>query len=238
MPTKKPAPLPESLRYLRPFANALAKLRPENLNEDVDASRLESALRTRVRGMDEAAADAELAKDRDLLTRWLQDKPDHPAHWIRGFLLSPVLATRITQPAEPPRLGPEMVFEPPDGWKVKAVPFQLALKAGKVVGSITTLEDEFSFEHSQREREQTATRPHPHGMQTANEISDISRGGCSGKKFVFRNISTPVPLKQVDYLLRVPGGFVWVQLMTAAGADFDESPLESKLHTLRLSASA
>ena len=29
MPTKKPTPLPDSLRYLQPFANALAKL-PRN----------------------------------------------------------------------------------------------------------------------------------------------------------------------------------------------------------------
>jgi hypothetical protein len=89
MPTKTPTHLPEPLRYLQPFANALSKLSPEDLNEDVDASRLEAALRKRVRGMDEEGADAELAKDRKLLERWLEGKPNHPAHWIRGFLLSP-----------------------------------------------------------------------------------------------------------------------------------------------------
>src|SRR5947199_9865976 len=107
MPTKNLAPLPEPLRYLQPFVHALAKLPPEDLSEDVDASRLEGALRKRMRGLDEEAADAELAKDRDLLERWLEDKPDHPAHWIRGFLLSADLATHLTQPAQPPARGPE-----------------------------------------------------------------------------------------------------------------------------------
>src|SRR6266540_5805515 len=117
MPTKKPAALPETLRYLQPFANALAKLAPEDLNEDVDASALESALRKRVRGLDEEAADAELAKDRAVLERWLKAKPDHPAHWILGFLLSPDIAMHLTHPAEPPPRGPQMDFEAPSGWK-------------------------------------------------------------------------------------------------------------------------
>lgn len=227
--------MPEALRYLQPFANALAELPPEDLKEDVDASRLEVALRRRVRGLDEEAAEAELANDRDLLKHWLEDKPDHPAHWIRGFLLSPDLATHVTQPPEPPPRGPEMVFEAPNGWKVKTVPFRLDLKAGKVIGLIMPI-DESPLEGSQREREQTAKLRQP-GQQTANEICDVSLDGCSGKKYVFRMI-TPAPWKQVDYLLRVPGGCVWIQLSTMTGADFDESPLESKLHTLRLSASA
>jgi hypothetical protein len=235
MPTKKPAPLPEPLRYLQPFANALAKLPPEDLNEDVDASRLEAALRKRIRDLDLEAAEAQLEEDRELLERWLADKPDHPAHWILGFILSPTLATDLTQPPEPPPRGPEMRFETPDGWKVKSVPFRLDLKAGKVTGSIMAI-DQSGFDGSLREREQTAKLRQP-GQETANEISDVSLDGCSGKKYVFRMIK-PAPWKQVDYLLRVPGGCVWIRLSTMTGADFDESPLEAKLHTLRLSASA
>lgn len=128
-----------------------------------------------------------------------------------------------------------MLFDAPNGWRVKTVPFALDLKAGKVVGSIMAI-DEFSFEASQREREQTTKLRQP-GQQAANEISDVSLDECRGKKYVFRMIA-PAPWKQVDYLLRVPGGCVWIRLSTMTGADFDESPLESKLHTLRLSASA
>jgi len=242
MPTKKPAPLPEPLRYLQPFANALAKLAPEDLNEDVDASRLDAALRKRVRGLDDEAAEGELAKDRDLLERWLTDKPDHPAHWIRGFLLSEDLAAHLTQPAEPPPRGPEMFFEAPSGWKVKKVPFRLDLKAGKVIGSIMAI-DEFTFNHLQWQREQTiAPMPAMDGfpqpvVEGTFDVSEISFEECRGRKYLSR-MTSPAPWKQVDYVLRVPGGFVSIGLGTTTGADFNESPLESKLHTLRLSASA
>ncbi|MDB5328303.1 MAG: hypothetical protein JWM57_3872 [Phycisphaerales bacterium] len=243
MPTKKPAQLPETLRYLQPFANALAKLPPEDLNEDVDTSRLDAALRKRVRGVDEEAADAELAKDRDLLERWLTDKPDHPAHWIRGFLLSPELATHLTQPAEAPPRGPEMFFEAPAGWKVKTVPFRLDLKAGKVIGSIMAI-DELTFAHLRWQREQAMKTPvsamegfpQPK-IEGTFDVSEVSYEQCSGKKYLSR-MTSPAPWKQVDYILRAPGGFVSIGLGTVTGVDFDESPLESRLHTLRLSASA
>jgi hypothetical protein len=128
---KKLASLPESLRYLQPFANLLAKLPREDLNEDLDASRLESALRKRVRGLDEQAAEALLTKDRDILDGWLKTEPDHPAHWILGYLLCPDLAAGLTAPPEPPPRGPEMAFEAPKGWKVKAVPFGWISRRGK-----------------------------------------------------------------------------------------------------------
>jgi hypothetical protein len=236
MPTRNPAPLPEPLRYLQPFANALAKLPPEEINEDVDASRLDAALRKRIHGMDEGAADAQLSEDRDLLERWLQDKPSHPAHWIRGFLLSADLAAHLTQPPEPPLRGPEMVFEAPEGWKMKRVPFRLDLKAGKVIGSIMSI-DEFSFEHIQHEREQTLKLNHPDQRPLTWTIRDIVAGDCQGRKFVCI-MAGSIPWKQVDYVLRVPGGFVSIRLGTMTGADFDESPFEAQLYTLRLSASA
>ena len=235
MPMKKPDPLPERLRYLQPFANALAKLPPEDLNEDVDTARLDSALRRRVRGLDEETAEAELAKDRGLLARWLKDKPDHPAHWILGFLLSPDLATHLTQPAESPPRGPEMLFEAPNGWKVRKVPFRLDLKAGKVIGSIMAI-DEFTFDLLQQQREQAARVRLPN-VSVTTDVSEVSFDRCSGKKYLHRT-TAPAPWKQVDYVLRVPGGFVSIGLGTLTGADFDEGPLESRLHTLRLSASA
>jgi len=232
MPTKKPALLPERLRYLQPFANALAKLPPDQLNEDVDASRLESTLRKRVRGLDEGAAEAELAKDRDALERWLRDKPDHPAHWIRGFLLSPDLAAHLTQPAESPPRGPEMGFAAPDGWKVKVVPFRLDLKRGKLIGTIMAI-DEFSFDLMQRQQEHWAAPP---GLEATREVQAVRHGEVFGKKYVYRQVA-PVPWKRVDYVLRVPGGFVSAML-DALGSDFDEAPFDDKLHTVRLSASA
>jgi hypothetical protein len=232
MPMKRFAPLPEALRYLQPFANALAKLPPDALNEDVDASRLESALRKRVRGLDEDAAAAPLDKDRDALERWLEDKPDHPAHWIRGFLLSPDLATHLTHQPKPPPRGPAMSFVAPEGWKVKVVPFRLDLKHGKLVGTITAI-DELSFGLLERQHEDTVAPP---GLKVAREVREVRCGEVSGKKFVYRQ-TVPVPWKRVEYVLSVPGGFVSATL-DALGADFDGSSFDAKLHTLGLTASA
>ena len=179
MSAKKPARLPEPLRYLQPFVNSLAKLPPEDLNEDVDPTRLESALRNRLRGLDEEAADAELAKDRGLLERWLRTQADHPAHWVFGFLLSPDLVTHLTQPAPPTPRGPEMTLESPRGWKVKKVPFRLDLKADKVVGSIMAIDDD-TFQMLQYQFEETAKLRHPEREETT-EISAVAFGECQGK---------------------------------------------------------
>jgi hypothetical protein len=233
MPKKKHVPLPESLRYLQPFANALAKLGPDGLNEDVDASRLQAALRKRIRNMDLEAAESQLDGDRELLAGWLEDKPDHPAHWMLGFILSPTLAFDLMQPAVPPLRGPGMLFEAPKGWKVKPVPFRLDLKAGKVIGSIMAI-DESTFKHLQWQQEQAAKVRQP-GIEATDEVSDVSFDQCTGKKYLYRQ-TAPAPWKQVDYVLHVPGGFVSIGLGTVTGAEFDESPLESKLHTLRFVA--
>lgn len=231
MPTKKPVPLPESLRYLQAFANKLARLPPEKLNEDVDSSPLDSALRKRVRDMDEVAADAQLAEDRELLAIWLEDKPDHPAHWIHGFLLDPDLATYLTQPPEPPERGPTIGFVAPGGWKVKVVPFGLNLKKEKLIGTITVIE-ELSFDIMQEQQKLWTTSP---DMELTRTILPIQCGLVSGTKCVFRQ-TKPFPWNTVNYLLSVPGGFVSATLC-AGGASLDEGPFDDQLHTLQLTAS-
>lgn len=242
MATKKPAPLPQPLRYLQPFANALAKLPREELNEDVDASPLAAALRKRIRDLDSEAAEAQLAEDRDGLESWLKDKPDHPAHWILGFILSPTLITDLKQPLEPPpRAGPEPVphgpkvdFVPPDGWRVKQLaPYLLQFKKGKLSGTVMAI-DENLFHQTQCDREKEwVVAP---GVEATREIQVAQYGNASGKKYVYRRIA-PDASKRVDYVLSVPGGFA-IAGVESSGADFDEAPFEAQLHTVRLSPSA
>ncbi|MDR3618134.1 MAG: hypothetical protein P4L85_02200 [Paludisphaera borealis] len=235
MPANSPTSLPSPLRYLQSFVRTLAKLPPDQLNEDIDCSRLETALRKRIRGLKLDAAAAELEKDRALLETWLntQEPPTHPASWILGFLSYPDLATQLSRPAEPPPRGPQVTFDAPDDWKVKAEPFGLVFKRGKLIGTIMVI-DESTFETIQLQQESIAVSPH---LQASHETIDIRYGGASGKKYVF-NQATTVPWKRVDYLLNVPVGFVCVTLFDSFGADFDEEPFESRLHTLRLTAPA
>ncbi len=242
MPTKKPTTLPEPLRYLQPFANALAKLLPSRLNADVDPSRLEAALRKRIRGLNLEAAEAQLAEDHDRLERWLEDQPDHPAHWIAAYISSPTLAFDLSQPVEPtprapvepPTRGPKIEFVVPDGWRVKQLaPYLLQLKNGKFTGSVMAI-DEVLFHQSQREREREwVVAP---GVEATREIRVAQYGNVSGKKYVYRRIA-PDPSKRVDYVLSVPGGFAMAGV-EAAGTEFDEALFEAQLHTVQLSASA
>lgn len=216
--------LPESLRYLQPFVNALAKAAPGGLNEDIDPALLEGELRNRLQGLNEVAAEAALANDRELLETWLKASApaDHPAYWVLGYLSSQDLAAHMIRPATPPPRGPVMTFDTPAGWKVKVVPFRLDLKKGKLVGSIGAI-DGFSFETLQRQQEYW-----PPGLPLTRKTLDVRFGDCAGKKYLSKQ-----PFKSVDYLLAVPGGFV-TAFLSARGADFDESQFEAKLHTLRL----
>ncbi len=238
MAKKTHVPLPEPLRYLQPFVRALEKLPPEELNEDIDASRLHSALRKRIRGMDEETAAQELEKDRELLEDWLKNSAltDHPAYWVLGCLLLPDLAAHLTRPSEPPPRGPVISFEPSEGWKVKVVPFRLDLKKGKLLAVVGAI-DEFSFHSSVSGFEFTTSRSssllQPPGWIGSDEAFDVKFGEVTGKKFVSKQIA-PFFDKRVDYFLVVPCGFVNVWL-GSRGVDFDEKLFESKFHTLRLS---
>lgn len=140
------------------------------------------------------------------------------------YLLSPDIVSHLLHPPEPLQ-GPVITFEAPKGWTVKAVPFRLDLKKGKLVGSITA-SDEQSFEVVQRQNEAPF-------MQTRTKVRDVSFGECVGKKYIVVEIGPPV-WKEVKYALRVPGGCVLIWLSRRARGGFDESELEGKFDTLRL----
>ncbi len=241
MSTKKPSLLPSSLSHLQPFVNALAKLPAEELNEDIDASRLDSALRKRQRGLDLEAATLKLDSDREQLRDWLNTQPDHPAHWVLGYLSLPDIAEHLSGPMEPIDPGPTIAFELPAGWRVvRMIPFRLDFKKGKVHASITAL-DELGFESLRHSREQPAVEIKIPGfeqprMEGTRESADVVFGPCRGRKYVNR-MTAPAPWKQVDYLLSVPGGYVSIWLGTMTGAEFDEAAIEVKLHTVGLTAS-
>jgi hypothetical protein len=123
-------------------------------------------------------------------------------------------------------------FHAPDGWKVKVVSSRLDLKKGKLIGTIMAI-DQLSFEFMQRQQEHSVAQP---GLTATVEIQAVRHGDVSGKKCVYREIA-PVPGKRVHYVLSVPGGFVSAML-DSFGAEFDETPFDANLHTLRLSGSA
>lgn len=233
MAARKPKPLPETLRHLRPFANRLAKLSPEDFNEDMDLAPLEAALRRRIRGMDEESAEAALEHDRALLEAFLKEEApeDHPAYAILGALSFSGLASYLGRPPVPPPLGPEITFDAPQGWKVQDAPFKRIVRKGKVFAEITVIE-EGSIPRWKLHFEGVPSIPHLRGGAFLE--ADFSAGPVSGRRYEYKEVRPDFFDKSVDYLLKVPGGFVHVA-MGCFGVDFDEGPIESRLHTLRLS---
>src|SRR5437016_4536295 len=179
----KPTPFPKPLRYLHPFLKTLAKLPLDQLNEDLDPTRLESALRKRLRGLDEDAAETQITKDHKLLKSWLKtfDSRLHPAHWIVGYLsFPPDIAAALTKPPESPLRDRKLTFDPPPGWKVKSFPLQLDLNAGTIVGTIMA-SDESSFDLRVSQYE-TAHATRPPRVQAISVVSKITRGRTTGKR--------------------------------------------------------
>jgi hypothetical protein len=226
---KTQMPLPDDLRYLQPFLRSLEKRSPHELDESVDASGLERALRKRVSGLPVTQAQQRLDADRQALQCWLGAcAPEgHPAHWVLGFLAHPKLARELlkTPVGKPPE--PTIQFEPPAGWHVRAIPFNLNLRKGKLRAFITAI-SEFSFRNLQL----PGTRVFAPGAGRVVE-HDVRFGEVTGKKYL-RLQTAPVQGTQLDYVLAVPGGFASIMLCDMNGREFDELPFESQLQTLRI----
>jgi hypothetical protein len=222
-------PLPDELGYLQPFVNWLGKYSPDGLNEDIDAARLERALRRRVRGLSVLEAQRRLAADREALRSWLESSAPqgHPAQWVLGFLSHPKLAKELLEPAPGRPPEPLIEFEPPAGWRVRVTPFNLNLRKGKPTASITLI-NEFSF----RNLQVPGSQRFPPGEGRVEEQA-MQFGEVKGTKY-WRIQTAPVPSRQMDYVLEVPGGFVNIVLRRADGQEFDEQPFEAQLGTLRL----
>jgi hypothetical protein len=233
MQMKNEQPLPDEIRYLQPFVRWLGKRSADRLNEDVDSSRLEKALRNRIRGLPIAEAQRQLDKDRSTLESWLKSfAPEgHPAHWVLGFLTHPGLARQLLKPRPEKPPEPVIHFEPPEGWNVRAIPFNLNLRKGKLRGFITAI-NESSFRNLQL----PGTRSFASGEGRVEE-HDVVVGESKGKKYL-RIQTSPVPLRQIDYVLAVPGGFVNIMLCHTEGRNFDELPFEAQLQTLRIHGAA
>jgi hypothetical protein len=222
--------LPDEIRYLQPFVRWLGKHSPDDVNESIDASRLEEVLRKRIRGLPIAEAQQRLDADRQTLQLWLEScAPEgHVAHWVHGFLTHPKLARELLQtPADKPP-EPIIEFEPPSGWKARARPFSLNLQKGKLRAFITAI-NEFSFRHLQL----PGTRMFASGEGKVDE-HDVQFGEVTGKKYL-RLQTAPVHGRQLGYVLAVPGGFANIMLCRTDRREFDETPFEAQLHTLRMS---
>ncbi|MBD3674463.1 MAG: hypothetical protein HUJ26_13155 [Planctomycetaceae bacterium] len=217
-------PLPEQLGYLKPFIRELEALPLEELNEDVDPTTLEEALRERLFQEDpEATLDA----DREALDDWLGsfDSNTHPAHWISGFLLSLTAADLLENDTSQIPEIPQVDLEAPEGWSLSNNGAEL--RKGKLLAVVLPI-DELSFDLLQR---QMAMPLPPQLQNVAQRTSEtVTYGEANGQKYVYE-VTGKETNRQVDYVLSVPGGYATIKVW---GSGFDEKELESSFHTLKI----
>ena len=234
-------PLPEELRYLEPVLQEMRKVPPDELDESLDTTRLEAALRERVKNFGRRGAVKRLAADRDALEKWLTESggEDPVAAWVIGYLMRPgaLVPWLLLSPTYIMPPSPTIVFEAPTGWSMEHSPFWLHVSKGGLTAHIGVI-DKSALEmmRAQNEmREKVTEHPpgvYPEGFDGRWRRSAAQFDECRGDKYVFSQ-TMPAFWKAVQYLLEVPGGAVHCAI-DEGGKDFDESALEEKLHTLRV----
>lgn len=229
--------LPKELDYLEPVAQALAKLPPEEVNEEFDDAMLVAVLRERVNGLKLRDAVSRLTEDHRILKKWLKEtKPtDGPAFWIAGYIMrAGPLARSLLAPPPPPE--PTISFEVPAGWEATIGPRASTFTKGKLVCYIMVLDkpgfDRFQRDATRREELQQSPK-NPWANLGIWSKQPVKFGQCCGQKQTYLQTGKTT-WKSVEYLLEVPGGFVLARLVHEAGQNFDEAETEQKLDTLRV----
>jgi hypothetical protein len=229
--------LPKELAYLEPAAKELAKLSPDELDEGADFSKLETALRQRINGLELRDAIALLDKDQAILQQWqrVTKTREDIAFWVAGyFARTGPTARRLLAPPDPP--DPTVSIEMADGWDVKEFPLRLDLFSGKVFCSITIMDKrwfEMSRQKNLNRKELQDSSKNPWANLGIWTRATVEFGPCHGEKGVYSQ-EGKTNWKSLDYLLEVPGGYVGIRLGHEKGKDFDEMEFEKKFHTLKV----
>ena len=94
---KGPA-LPKRLSYLQPVFDAFNSLPPEELNEDVDTTPLENALRQRIQGLTFEKAEQRIETDAKTLMQWLEGAgAGSPPGYFISTWLSPFIVAELLE---------------------------------------------------------------------------------------------------------------------------------------------
>lgn len=229
--------LPKELDYLEKVAKELVKIPPDDLNEDVDATKLVAALRNRVKGLELRDAISQLTKDNELLQKWIKETKtsEGAVFFISAYFLRPgPLARDLLAPSPPPE--PTVSVEMASDWQAKEFPRRLDLFKDKVFCSIAILDKlGFSIYKTKSDHRQELQKSPQNPWANLGVLTKIPVrfGECHGEKSVYVQPGK-TNWKSVDYLLEVPGGFMSVGLGHKKGKDFDETEFEKKFHTLKV----
>jgi hypothetical protein len=241
--------LPERLQYLRPFQEYLATLPAAEVGESTDSTVLEKLLRKRIKGMSSKEAKDQLTADLEELEKHPARRRDVRLGFILGYLLiAAEMPDELLKPqVKPKKIVERLTMELPPGAKSSVDEYSLTVKWKRQTfhALVCNMEDEFSREWtlaklahpnaSEYELLNLVGNPGAAGIALPKvtpirpQAIDVSLGKVDGHKRVdFSN--APFVWKKVEYLLRIPGGYVTVCIQ--AGHLFDDSEWDSYLATL------
>jgi hypothetical protein len=250
--------LPKRLLYLQPFCEFLKKLPRADVDETADTTLLEDLLRKRLRGMGLKKAKDELTSDLNELEIYLSAPRlrNDRLHFVVGFLLIAAEKPEVfLKPPEKPRVILErLTMETPPKAKSSIDEYSLNIKWKRQNFHALRLnmEDEFSRKRTLVELEHPnaseyellnllgfsrlaeSMPPSARQIQQPQAIA-IRLGNVMGHKRVSL-CDAPSYYKRVEYLLKIPGGYVSV--FVSAKQPFDESEWDLYLATLRFQIKA
>jgi len=244
--------LPETLRYLRPFQEYLAALPAADVGELTDTTMLEKLLRKRVRGMSSREATNQLSADIEELGTVFSTEQSRDVRlgFIFGFLFTAATMPEnlLKPPVKPKKIVERLTMKLPPNAKSSVDEYSLTVKWKRqnFYALRLNMDDEFSrnltlarFAHpnvSERElltlmgETGLAKLASPNTLQNVPKAISVNLGTVTGHKHVdFRD--SPVIWKKAGYLLKIPGGYVSVDIQ--ASHLFDENKWEPYLASLR-----
>src|SRR5690349_11556529 len=199
--------LPDELNYLRTAIAELSALPARELNEDVDLTSIETALRERIRGLNIREATDRIQRDCEALKHWARQSGNSKA--ATSFMIGVLsyrpgpLARRLLVPAQPSPREPTIIFEPPEGWSAEPRPLSLQIRAGrKTIGAITIIDDSSLqlLVHQNQirdQRESQVPNSNPFALRGEWTKSPVRFGETHGNKYLYRQ-TRPVPWKSVQ----------------------------------------
>jgi hypothetical protein len=224
-------PLPESLRYLEPFRKQVAKVKPEEIDENVDVSLLNQLLLERIQGIPINKGKEKLMSDSEVLETWLSSpgvNDNGGMTFLHGYLMAlPELVDCLLEEKDKP-VWPqqEIRIDFPAEAKLKKMPGGL-LKVTWLRTTIFLL----ACDKEYRDYRIKEFREGPSHKLSKVSVTQVKFGNVTGwRRFVDFSI---VGSMNVDYALEIPVGYAEVTLLKK-GTAIDPPHFEQFFHTLRI----
>lgn len=253
------ARLPNSMRYLQPFAESLERRAAEPLVSTPDPQPLIDAIRAHFQPADPELAHELFRDDVGRLGRWLEipGREEHPAQWIGGYLQNLALYEILDDPV--PAVGQTVRIDVPDGWTRVVTPGETRLQRQSLRAEFwpvppdrasALLEDmaeplpadplaplrEFNEklrELLKRDGSEIAVPHPPYAIGNSKVVTEVSYGEVTGRKCVFWMLQ-PCRHKIVEFCLKVPGGNVHLTIQSKGKQDVEVDSVETCLSSLRV----